>query len=113
MVLSKTPNCYCLTRAGRSHHTKKSGHWRKFQKRPQLFWRCPCLLLTSNLGTRCPMLSSGISVALSYSPPSPLSAATWVVSQKQRRYLCPLPLEWNLPLNCRFPKPHRISHPTR
>lgn len=35
-VLSKTPNCCCLMRTGRSHHTKKSGHERKFQKWPQL-----------------------------------------------------------------------------
>lgn len=89
-VLSKSHNCYCLMRALRSHHMKNSGHQRKFQKWPQLsaFWRC-LHLLTSSLGMRYPMLYT----VFSHLPPSSLSLATWVLSQKQRRDLCPLPLE--------------------
>lgn len=75
-VLSKTLHCYCLMRAVRNHHTKKSGHQRKFQKQPQLsaFWRC-LHLLTSNLRIRCPMLSTGISAVFSQLPSSSLSPA--------------------------------------
>lgn len=93
-ALSKTLNCYCLMRAVRSHHTKKSGHQRKFQKRPQLsaFWRC-LHLLTASLGTRCPLLSAGVSAIFSQLPPSSLSLATWMLSHKQRKHLCPFPLE--------------------
>lgn len=75
-VLSKTLHCYCLMRAVRNHHTKKSGHQRKFKKWPQLsaFWRC-LHLLTSNLRIRCPMLSTGISAVFSQLPSSSLSPA--------------------------------------
>lgn len=93
-ISSKTLNCYYLMRAVKSHNTKKSEHQRKFQRRPQLsaFWRC-LHLLTCSLGSRRPMLSARVSAVFSQLPPSSLSLATWMLSQKQRKYLCPFPLE--------------------
>lgn len=88
-VFSKTLNCYCLMRAVRSHHTKKSGHQRKFQKWPQLsaFWRC-LHLLTPSLGIRCPMLSAGLS---SIQPTSFLFPSTCHLDAEPEAKEVPLP----------------------
>lgn len=94
-ILSKTLNCYCLMRAVRSQHTKEIWTPEKISEVAITFitfWRY-LHLLTSSLGIRCPRLSAGVSAVFSQLPPSSLSPAIWMLSQKQRRYLCPFPLE--------------------